>query len=70
MRVTKWGNSLGIRLPKKVVEAMKLEAGDHLAIATAGDGRYEISKRERRKELIEGREAILVRTGAGRKVRS
>jgi antitoxin MazE len=70
MRVTKWGNSLGIRLPKKVVEAMKLEAGDQLAIATAGDGRYEISKRERSKAFIEGRDGILVRTGAGRKVRS
>jgi antitoxin MazE len=67
MRVTKWGNSLGIRLPKKVVEAMNLEAGDHLAIATADEGRFEISKREIRREFRQGQGAKPARARARRK---
>jgi antitoxin MazE len=70
MRVTKWGNSLGIRLPKKVVEAMNLEAGDHLAIATADEGRFEISKREIRAEFRRGQGAVSARSRARRRARS
>ena len=28
MHVAKWGNSLGVRLPRKLVEEMGLKAGD------------------------------------------
>ena len=32
MRVSKWGNSLAVRLPKKLVEELRLAPGDELAI--------------------------------------
>jgi len=53
VRVSKWGNSLAVRLPKDLVEAMKLKSGDELEIVATGDRRCEISKRDRREEFLE-----------------
>jgi len=36
MQVSKWGNSLAIRLPAAVVEALKLKEGDSVEIRVAG----------------------------------
>ena len=36
MRVAKWGNSLAIRLPAVVVEALELKAGDEVEVRLAG----------------------------------
>lgn len=33
MQISKWGNSLSVRLPKEVVEALGLKEGDEIAIA-------------------------------------
>ena len=60
MKVAKWGNSLAVRLPKELVETMKLKAGDELEIAPAGDKRLAVSKRERAREFLE---AINISTG-------
>lgn len=57
MQVAKWGNSLAVRLPKPVVEALKLKAGDEIEIVVAGNRRFEIA-RDR------GRAAALVRLKA------
>jgi antitoxin MazE len=35
MRVTKWGNSLGIRIPAAVVDALDLKEGDDIEIVVA-----------------------------------
>ena len=32
MQVSKWGNSLAVRLPRAVVEALKLKEGDEIEI--------------------------------------
>ena len=32
MQVSKWGNSLAIRLPASVVEALQLKAGDDVEV--------------------------------------
>ena len=32
MRVSKWGNSLAVRLPKAVMDELELTAGDRLEI--------------------------------------
>ena len=53
MRVAKWGNSLAIRLPKKLVQALALKAGDELKIADASRERLVVSKDERRKQALE-----------------
>jgi len=53
MRVAKWGNSLAIRLPKDLVEALSLKAGDELEIVGASRERLAVSKDERRKQALE-----------------
>jgi antitoxin MazE len=50
MRVAKWGNSFAVRLPKGVVEALDLKAGDNIEILVAGKRRFEIT-RDRNREL-------------------
>lgn len=44
MRVVKWGNSLAIRLPAAVVEALGLKEGDDIEIQVAGARAFEIAK--------------------------
>lgn len=36
MRVAKWGNSLAVRIPSVVVEAMDLKEGDEINVRIAG----------------------------------
>ena len=35
MQVSKWGNSLAVRLPRALVEALKLKEGDEISIVPA-----------------------------------
>jgi antitoxin MazE len=44
MQVAKWGNSLAVRLPASVVEALGLKEGDDIEIMVAGSRSFEISK--------------------------
>ncbi len=37
MQVAKWGNSLAVRLPAAVVEALKLKEGNQIEIRIVGD---------------------------------
>ena len=53
MRVSKWGNSLAIRLPATVVEALKLKDGDQIEIRIAGEREFEVSRDRRREDAIE-----------------
>lgn len=36
MKIAKWGNSLAVRLPSSVVEALHLKEGDDIEIRAAG----------------------------------
>lgn len=53
MQVAKWGNSLAIRLPKPVVNALKLKEGDEIEVVVAGSRRFEVGKDRRREAAIE-----------------
>ena len=44
MQVSKWGNSLAVRLPVAVVEALQLKEGDNIELQVAGSRSVEISK--------------------------
>ena len=44
MQVAKWGNSLAVRLPRALVEALKLKAGDEIEITVAGGRRFEVAR--------------------------
>lgn len=48
MKVAKWGNSLAIRLPAIVVEALELKEGDDVDIRAAGMRALDIAKADRR----------------------
>ena len=52
MKVAKWGNSLAVRLPAVVVEALDLKKGDDIEIAVAGARRFEIKKAPSPRELL------------------
>jgi len=44
MQVAKWGNSLAVRLPAGVVEALDLKAGDHIEIHVHGEREFAVEK--------------------------
>ena len=43
MKVAKWGNSLAVRLPSAVVEALDLKEGDQIDIRIAGKREFEVA---------------------------
>ena len=49
MRVSKWGNSLAVRLPAAIVEALDLKEGDEIEISVAGKRDFKVA-RDRAKE--------------------
>ena len=44
MQVSKWGNSLAVRLPATVVEVLDLKAGDDIQIEVAGARRFAVRR--------------------------
>ncbi|HTZ88790.1 MAG TPA: AbrB/MazE/SpoVT family DNA-binding domain-containing protein [Alloacidobacterium sp.] len=54
MQVSKWGNSLAVRLPAVVVEALALKEGDQITIHIAGKREFEVSRDRSRQKAIEG----------------
>ena len=51
-QIGKWGNSLAVRLPAAVVEALKLKEGDEIEIHVAGARTFEVKKRAEARELL------------------
>jgi antitoxin MazE len=49
MQVSRWGNSLAVRLPAVVVEALDLKEGDEIEISIAGKRDFKVA-RDRSKE--------------------
>ena len=52
MHVSKWGNSLAVRLPAAVVEALALKEGDEIEIHVAGALVFEVRRRPGARELL------------------
>ena len=53
MQVSKWGNSLAIRLPQAVVEALGLKEGDKIEISVAGAREFLVDRDRRRERALE-----------------
>jgi antitoxin MazE len=53
MRVSKWGDSLAVRLPEALVEKMGLRAGDELTIVDVAERTLVVQKQDRRKAALE-----------------
>jgi len=54
MIVSKWGNSLAIRLPSQVVEYLKLKEGDNIEIQVADKKHFQVRKKPSLEDRIEG----------------
>jgi antitoxin MazE len=52
MQVSKWGNSLAVRLPAAVVEALGLKDGDQVEIQVAGKKAFAVAKAQGERELL------------------
>ena len=52
MRVAKWGNSLAVRLPASVVEALDLKEGDDIEIHVVDARAFAVGRKPARKELL------------------
>jgi antitoxin MazE len=59
MRVAKWGNSLAVRLPAAVIEALELRDGDEIEIHVADAREFGVARKP-------GRDALLQRLRAFR----
>jgi antitoxin MazE len=44
MQVSKWGNSLAVRLPAEVVEMLELKVGDQIEVRVAGAREFEVDR--------------------------
>jgi len=52
MQVAKWGNSLAVRLPAAVVEALELKAGDEIELYLADARQLGVARKPGRDELL------------------
>lgn len=53
MQVSRWGNSLALRLPAAVVEALELREGDDIEVHVAGARVFEVKKAPGKRELLQ-----------------
>jgi len=52
MQVAKWGNSLAVRLPASVVDALELREGDDIEIVVDSARVFAVSRKPRPDELL------------------
>jgi len=53
MQVSRWGNSLAVRLPAGLVEALGLREGDEIEIEVADPHRFRVARDRRRDDALE-----------------
>ena len=58
MQVSKWGNSLAIRLPASVVEALKMKEGDEVEVRVAGERAFDVALDRSRERALERIKAL------------
>jgi len=52
MQVAKWGNSLAVRLPASIVEALQLKEGDNIEIFVEGERSFAVRRAATSKQLL------------------
>jgi antitoxin MazE len=52
MQVSRWGNSLAIRLPSSVVDALKLKEGDDIEVHVVGERAFDIARDRSRERAL------------------
>jgi antitoxin MazE len=58
MQISKWGNSLAIRLPASVVEALKLKEGDEVEVHVVGERAFDIARDRSRERALKRIQAL------------
>jgi antitoxin MazE len=58
MQVAKWGNSLAVRLPASVVEALELKEGDDIEIHVADRATFGVARKPGRTDLLKRLQAF------------
>lgn len=53
MQVSKWGNSLAIRLPASVVDVLELHEGDDVEVIVAGARTFALKRKPSADEMLE-----------------
>lgn len=53
MQVSRWGNSLAVRLPTAIVDALGLKEGDDIEIHVLGQKALEVTKTPSTQELLD-----------------
>jgi antitoxin MazE len=53
MQVSRWGNSLAVRLPAAIVKALKLKEGDNIEIRIRGKREFEVERDLSREKALE-----------------
>ena len=52
MQVSKWGNSLAVRFPAGLVQALDLKEGEEIDLHLVGARAFEVAKKPNVKELL------------------
>ena len=52
MQVSKWGNSLAVRFPAGLVQALDLKEGEEIELHLVGGRAFEVSKKPAVKDLL------------------
>lgn len=63
VKVAKWGNSLGVRLPRSAIETVGVKAGSELDLTVEGDGLYLRQPRQTSAQLMAEMIAEMKRLG-------
>jgi antitoxin MazE len=58
MQISKWGNSLAVRLPKAVVDKLELKEGDEVELITTARRTFEIKRTMTREEALEAMRSL------------
>ncbi len=53
MQVSKWGNSLAVRFPAALVQALDLKEGEEIDLHLVGTRSFEVVKKPSARELLE-----------------
>jgi antitoxin MazE len=53
MQVSKWGDSLAVKLPAAVVDALELKEGDEIQIRAVDAREFEVARSPSRRELLD-----------------
>lgn len=65
MLVSRWGNSLAVRLPQALVKDMDLKPGDKLEVVAATQARVVVARDDRRAQAVDRMRARRLRLPEG-----